>query len=70
MGATRIRANAGDIGDALCVGLHLELRHRELGHVDREVGAGIVAVEQVEEFDERVDLPALVDFERTRDAQV
>jgi hypothetical protein len=36
----------------------------KLGDVDREVRAGIVAVEDVEELCERIYLPALADLER------
>jgi len=45
-------------------------RNRELDYIDGEVRAGIITVEEIEELDEGIDLPALFDFERTRDAQV
>src|SRR5208282_119022 len=70
LGAACIAANTGDVRDALPIGLHLRCRNWQLRNVDCEVCAGIVAVEQVEELDEGVDLPALVDFEGACDAEV
>ena len=54
----------------LCIGRHLVAGIWQLNDIHRIVRSGIVAVEEVEEFDEWFDLPALVDFDRARDAQV
>src|ERR1700733_5408036 len=69
-GASRIAADAGHVGDTLCIRCHLGCRYRKLDNVDGEVRAWIIAVEKIEEIDERVDLPALFDFERTCNPQV
>ena len=52
-----------------CVG-EIVHRRRQRGDVGDVVRAGIVAVEQIEELDERHDLPALSDLERPGDAQI
>jgi len=69
--ATWVRANTSDIGNAgHWIGHHLRRWNRKLHHIDCVVRPGIVTVEEIEELDERVELPALVEFERTRDPQV
>src|SRR5579872_3045364 len=52
LGTACICANAGDIGDALRIWRHLGRRNRELRDVDRVVRAGIIAVKDIEEFNE------------------
>src|SRR5208282_1013762 len=65
------RTNTGDVGDACDrIRRHLGQRNRQLGYVDREVRAGVVPVEDIEELDKWIDLPALVNFDGTRNAQV
>ena len=54
----------------VCVGLHLGCRNGELDDVDGIVRAGVVAVEEVEELDERADPPAVADREGAGDAEV
>src|SRR5208282_1177503 len=48
----------------------IKLSPRNLDDVHGVVRAGIVAVEEVEEFDEGIDSPALIDVDRPRHAQV
>src|SRR5580658_437089 len=64
------RTITGDVRDPRGIRLHLALRNRKLNHIDRVVRAGVIPVEQIEELDERIDPPALVDLEGTRHAQV
>src|SRR5258708_27054622 len=44
--------------------------YRKRGHVGHKISAGIVAVEEIEELRERVDLPALANLDRAADAHV
>ena len=70
LGAVGDRAKNADVGDAVLIWLHLGRGDWELGDVDGEIRAGIVAVEEIEELRERVNLPALADLDRAGDAQV
>src|SRR5437879_2696656 len=59
------RTDGGDVS----VG-HVALRNGQRRNVGNKIGAGVVAVEQVEELGERVNLPALADLDRAADAHV
>lgn len=65
-----IRANTADDGPTVLIGHRLGPGHRQLNDVDRVIRAGVIAVEDVEELGEGVNLPALADLNGTRDAQV
>src|SRR5215831_9793290 len=62
--------DAGHVCDALRVGLHLRLRDWELHDVRGEVRTRIVVVEKIEKLDKRINMPALVDLDGPRDAQI
>ncbi len=63
--ARRIRANIRNVaGGRLC------RRNRQRRNVGHKVRARIVAIEEIEEFDERRNVPVLVKSERTAHAQV
>ena len=64
------RTYTADNGLTVLIGRHLRCGDRELGDVHCEVGAGIVAVEDVEELSKGADVPAVADSEGTGDAQV
>src|SRR6266481_8816192 len=59
------RADVGHIAARDLVG-----GYRKRGHVGNEISAGVVAVEEVEELGERVNLPALANLDRAGDAHV
>lgn len=63
-------AYRADDGAPVLIGHHLTHRNGELRDVHGEIGAGIIAVEEIEELGEGINLPALVDLDGTRDAQV
>ena len=45
-------------------------RHRQCGNIRHVICAGIIAVEDIEKFDERGNFRALSDFKRPADTQV
>jgi hypothetical protein len=57
------QANAANDGLAVLIRHRLRLRNRELHHVDGIVRAWVVAVEDIEELGEGINLPTLVNFD-------
>ena len=62
-GARRVGANVSHIA-----GCRLRRRNRQRRDVGHKVRAGIVAVENIEKFDERRNVPVFVKLERPADA--
>jgi len=63
-------ANNAHVSDPVLIWLHPAGGNRKLGDVDCEARAGNVAIEDVKELRERVNLPALTDLEGARNVQI